>query len=226
MHQQCQRVETNLYVWTSHFHFDLAICSPSTELRHIKLTKYWSLLCCGPICQPHAHWLVCAQPLFLSVNSPLDHNASSSSSSSSRGPDLAECQYLGRTPACYHNDTLTHMDVPQASSQFKHQIHKAAPSDRIRTSVPSFLKVLHAFFHTILRQTRHICLIPYEWPGRSLSAWYSCGMGPGVGQGLKEWECLFSCHFDLHVIQIMSRTKQQALTQPGGELELQRFGMH
>lgn len=100
---------------------------PPTESRHVKLTEYLSLLCCGLVCEPHAYWLVYAQPLFLSLNSPLDHSASNSSSFSSsfHGPDLlAECQYLGRTPTCYHNDTLTHTKVSTASSQFKHQIHK------------------------------------------------------------------------------------------------------
>lgn len=95
----------------------------------------------------------------------LDHTASNSSSSSSfRGPDLlAECQYLGRTPTCYHNDTLMHTKVSRASSQFKHQ----TTNSRKRSSVPSFLKVQHAVSHTILRQTRHTCLIPYEAAARS-----------------------------------------------------------
>lgn len=41
-----------------------------------------------------------------------------------------------------------------------------------------------------------------------LQACYSCGMGPGVGHRLREWARLFSCHFELYVIQIMLRTKQ------------------
>lgn len=92
-----------------HFHIDLSECSRRIEAKHIKLTEYWH--CCGLVRQPPTHWLVCAQPLFLSVNTPLDHSASnSSSSSSSHGPDLAKRQYLGRTPACYHNDIHMHKE--------------------------------------------------------------------------------------------------------------------
>lgn len=140
----------------------------------VPVLQYWRLSCCGLVCKPHAYWLVCAQPLFLSVNSPLDHSTStsststtSSSSPSSHGTGLAECQYLGRTPTCYHNDTLIHTGVSQASSQFKQQIGKLAFNVWIRTSIPSYLKLLHVRFHTILRQTRNTCLIPYKWPARS-----------------------------------------------------------
>lgn len=143
---------------------------PSTASRHIKLTEYRSLLCCGLVCQPHAHWLVCTQPLFLSVNSPLDHSTPSSSSSSSSLHSLhvvAESQYLGRTPTCYHNHQLMHKEISRPRSQIKCQIHKLTPPVQIRTSVSSLLKVLHALFNTILRQTDHTCLIPYGRPAWS-----------------------------------------------------------
>lgn len=91
----------------------------SIVYRCIKWSKCRTLLCCGLLCQPHAHWLVCAQPLFLSVNS-LDHSTPSSSSSSFSlfyGPHLAaESQYLGRTPTCYHYRPLMHREMFKASS--------------------------------------------------------------------------------------------------------------
>lgn len=98
-------------------------CRPTSEPSHTK----WSELCCALVPQPQTHWLVCAQPLFLSVNTPLDQSTSSSSSSSFRGPDLvAKRQSLGRTPTCYHNGTLTHAEVLCASSQIQQQILKLA----------------------------------------------------------------------------------------------------
>lgn len=140
-------------------HIFTLILQYALKSRHIKWSDYWHL-CCGLVSQPLAHWLVYAQPLFLSVNRLLDQSTSnSSSSSSSQGPDLAECQYLGRTPSCHHNNTLMHMKVSRARSQFKHQ----SCSSRTNKDFRSFSlqrATVHALFYTILRQTRHTCLIP------------------------------------------------------------------
>lgn len=108
-------------MWKSYFHLVLTIWCHSIACRCIKWTKCRTLLCCGLVCQPRAHWLVCAQPLFLSVNS-LDHSTPESSSSFSSstffyGPHLAaESQYLGRIPTCYHNHPLMHEEIFKASS--------------------------------------------------------------------------------------------------------------
>lgn len=56
------------HVFTLILHYVVPVLSPDR-------TKYWRLLCCGLVCQLLAHWLVSAQPLFPSVNSPLDHSA-------------------------------------------------------------------------------------------------------------------------------------------------------
>ncbi len=123
--------------------------------------------------------------------------------------------WAGHSPAHMTHSHTRKLHVQEVSSRNP----QLAPNGQIRTSVASSLKVLHVLFYTILRQTHHTSLIPYEQPARSrvsLHAWYSCGMGPGAGQGLKGRECLFTCHFELHVIQNMSRTEQQALTQRRG----------
>lgn len=149
-----------------------------------------------PVCQPHAHWPVCAQPLFLSVNSPLDHSTPSSSSSSSSslpGPYLvAECQTLGWTPTCYDNQ------ISQATSPFKHKICKRA----------SFI---HHLFFSPTFSDRHVTLVssPADTLPRvpdGLLAWYSCGMGLGCGPGSEGMRVFVFFPFDLFVIENMSCT--------------------
>lgn len=141
----------------------------------------WSELCCALVPQPQTHWLVCAQPLFPSVNTRLDQSTSSSSSSSFHGPDLvAKRQYLGRTPTCYHNDALTHTQILDSSSQIQQQILKSTwiwmnVAFQIKTSVffPSYkcdMLSLTPF------SDGHVTFV-------SLPAWYSCGMGLGCRPG-------------------------------------------
>lgn len=108
--------------------------------------------------QHHAHWLACTLPLFLSVNSPLNHGNPSSSyfSSSFYVPNLmAGRQYLGRTPAGY---------LSLANSQLI--IQKRAALIHIQTCMSSLHKVLQTLFHAILRQTCHTHLNPWGCFGR------------------------------------------------------------
>lgn len=163
----CQRGETNPYVWTSHFHFDLAICCPSTESRHkinwiLALVVLWS-------CLP----ATCSLASLCTTTVPVSQQSSGSSRFQLLLLVFLAWPRPGWMPISGQDTRLlsqwhahTHQ-VSRASSQFKHDIQKLAPNVWIRTSVPSILKELQALFHTILRQTRHPCLIPYERSARS-----------------------------------------------------------
>lgn len=113
---------------------------------------------------------------------------------SSHALHLAESQYLGRIPPCHHIDILTHR-----SFMSKKSVQALHPWIQIRTS---YMRSFTPF------SDRNVTLVSSpknDQPGTpaSLQAGYSCGMGPGVGHRLKRWQHLFSCHFDLCVLQIM-----------------------
>lgn len=127
--------------------------------------------------------------------------------------------WAGHPPAI----TTTHLCTWKFQEQEVSSNTNLAPHVRIRTSGPFLSKELQYMLSFTPFSDRHVTLVSSpknNQPGApvGLPAWYSCGMGPGpvVSQGLKEWDCLFSWRFGLHVIQIMSRTEQQVLTQPEG----------
>lgn len=181
------------YFWTSHFH-DCPITMS---------TEYWCLFCCGHVCHPLG-------PLasFCTATVPVSQHYSGQcfqlllSLYSSHGPGLAESQYLGRTPTCHHNDKLTHRSFMSNKS-----VQAPHPWIQIRTSY------MRSFTPFSDRHVRLVSSPKKDQPGApaSLQAWYSCGMGPGVGHRLKGWQHLFSWHFDLCVIQIMFLHTEQKL---------------
>lgn len=168
-----------------------------------------------PVCQPRAHWPVCAQPLFLSVNSPLDHSTPSSSSSffcswpKSSGwmpkPGL-DTDLLSWSPWNFTGNEL--VQTQNLQNLFLSSTTYSFPtfSDRHVTLVSSPADILPG--------------VPDE-----LLAWYSCGMGWGVGQSLKEWECLFSSH-SIFMRSRSCRAPWSSSSPCTTRKELQRYDMH
>lgn len=122
--------------------------------------------------QPLAHWLVCGQPLLLSIIFSLARSAASPSSSSSPGLNSAGGQYLGRTPAWHQRDPLKPAVVSQTNkpTDLFLVLHAPCPSPagHLRTSSQSsslgsglrlslragveFLNMIQIILHTVQHQ--------------------------------------------------------------------------